>query len=48
MAEAVGVTQSAVNHYLNGTNALNASIASQFAKSCKFLFRIQPPTCRQK
>ncbi|EMU3123786.1 helix-turn-helix domain-containing protein [Neisseria gonorrhoeae] len=32
LAEAVGVTQSAVNHYLNGTNALNASIASQFAK----------------
>lgn len=31
-AEFIGVTQSAVNHYLNGINALNAPIASQFAK----------------
>lgn len=32
IASLIGVTQAAINHYLNGTNALNASIASEFAK----------------
>lgn len=32
IAGLIGVTQAAINHYLNGTNALNASIASEFAK----------------
>lgn len=32
IADLIGVTQAAINHYLNGTNALNASIASEFAK----------------
>lgn len=32
IAGLLGVTQAAINHYLNGTNALNASIASEFAK----------------
>lgn len=31
-ANSLGMTQSAVNHYLNGTNALNAVVASGFAK----------------
>ena len=31
-AERLGMSQSAVNHYLNGINALNASVASQFAQ----------------
>lgn len=31
-AEALGITQGAVNHYLNGINALNAKTASDFAK----------------
>lgn len=32
VSEQLGINQSAVNHYLKGTNALNASIASKFAK----------------
>lgn len=37
IAGLIGVTQAAINHYLNGTNALNASIASEFAKYWAFL-----------
>ena len=36
IADLIGVTQAAINHYLNGTNALNASIASES-------FNTQPP-----
>lgn len=32
VSEQLGISQGAVNHYLKGTNALNASIASKFAK----------------
>lgn len=32
VAEAFGISQSAINHYLNGINALNAQIATKFAK----------------
>lgn len=32
VAEEFGVSQSAINHYLNGINALNAQIATKFAK----------------
>lgn len=32
VADALGISQSAVNHYLNGKNALNASAASRFAQ----------------
>lgn len=32
VSEQLGINQSAVNHYLKGTNALNANIASKFAK----------------
>lgn len=32
VSELLGINQSAVNHYLKGKNALNASIASKFAK----------------
>lgn len=32
VSEKLGINQSAVNHYLKGTNALNTNIASKFAK----------------
>ena len=32
VAESFGISQSAINHYLNGINALNAQIATKFAK----------------
>ncbi|ERF79475.1 LexA family transcriptional regulator [Gallibacterium anatis] len=35
VAEYFGMSQSAINHYLNGINALNAYIATKFAKLLK-------------
>lgn len=32
VSEALGISQGAINHYLNGINALNISIASKFAR----------------
>lgn len=35
LAEKLGISQSGLNHYLNGTNLLNAQIASQFARELR-------------
>lgn len=32
VAEAFGISQGGINHYLNGVNALNAQVATKFAK----------------